>query len=68
MSATLIETLSEARAIKSLTSKVKHYCSYDLLIVDESGFEKLERKELPDALSLLYRVIDGRNRRSSLPM
>jgi DNA replication protein DnaC len=64
-SASLIESLNKARAIKALTPKVKHYCSYDLLIIDEFGFEKLERKEVPDALSLLYKVIDGRNRRSS---
>lgn len=64
-SASLIETLNKARAIKSLTAKVKHYCSFDLLIIDEFGFEKLERKEVPEALSLLYKVIDGRNRRSS---
>jgi DNA replication protein DnaC len=35
------------------------------LIIDEFGFDKLERKEVPDALSLLYKVIDGRNRKSS---
>jgi len=64
-SASLIESLNKARAIKSLPAKVRHYCSYDLLIIDEFGFEKLERKEVPDALSLLYKVIDGRNRRSS---
>ncbi len=51
--------------MKGLTPKIRHYCSYDLLIIDEFGFEKLERKEVPDALSLLYKVIDGRNRRSS---
>lgn len=64
-SASLIEKLNKSRAIKALTPKVRHYCSYDLLIIDEFGFEKLERKEVPDALSLLYKVIDGRNRRSS---
>ena len=64
-SASLIERLNRARAVKELTPKVRHYCSYDLLIIDEFGFEKLERKEVPDALSLLYKVIDGRNRRSS---
>jgi DNA replication protein DnaC len=64
-SARLIETLNRARAVKALTPKVRHYCSYDLLIIDEFGFERLERKEVPDALSLLYKVIDGRNRRSS---
>jgi len=64
-SARLIETLNQARAVRLLTPKVRHYCSFDLLIIDEFGFEKLERKEVPDALSLLYKVIDGRNRRSS---
>ena len=64
-SASLIETLNEARAVKALASRVRQYCSWDLLIIDEFGFEKLERKEVPDALSLLYKVIDGRNRKSS---
>jgi DNA replication protein DnaC len=64
-SASLIEALNGARAIKALTPKVRYYCSWDLLIIDEFGFDKLERKEVPDALSLLYKVIDGRNRRNS---
>lgn len=64
-SASLIEVLNQARAVKALPSRVRKYCSYDLLIIDEFGFERLERKEVPDALSLLYKVIDGRNRRRS---
>jgi DNA replication protein DnaC len=64
-SASLIEALNRARAVKALAPKVRHYCGFDLLVIDEFGFEKLERKEVPDALSLLYKVIDGRNRRSS---
>ena len=64
-SASLIEALNRGRAIKELSSRVRQYCAYDLLIIDEFGFEKLERKEVPDALSLIYKVIDGRNRRSS---
>lgn len=64
-SASLIEVLNQARAIKALPARVRKYSSFDLLIIDEFGFEKLERKEVPDALSLLYKVIDGRNRRSS---
>jgi DNA replication protein DnaC len=64
-SASLIESLSQALAVKALTPMVRRYCSWDLLIIDEFGFDKLERKEVPDALSLLYKVIDGRNRRSS---
>ena len=31
-----------------------------MIIIDEFGFEKLERKEVSNALSLLYKVIDGR--------
>ena len=34
-------------------------------MIDEFGFEKLERKDIPDALSLLYKVIDSRNGRGS---
>jgi len=61
----LIELLNQARLVKRLTPKVRQYRLYELLIIDEFGFEKLERKEVPDALSLLYKVIDGRIRRSS---
>ena len=64
-SASLIESLNQSRAVRALSSKVRYYCSWDLLIIDEFGFEKLERQEVPEALSLLYKVIDGRNRRSS---
>ena len=63
--ASLIEALNQARAVKELSSRVKWYCAYDWLIIDEFGFEKLERREVPDALSLMYKVIDGRNRRGS---
>lgn len=64
-SATLIEDLNRAQAIKALTARVRGYRSYDLLIIDEFGFEKLERKDTPDALSLLYKVIDSRNGQGS---
>ena len=64
-SAELIEDLNKAQAIKALSQRVRKYRSYDLLIIDEFGFEKLERKDIPDALSLLYKVIDSRNGRGS---
>ena len=34
-------------------------------LIDEFGFEKLERLEYPEWSSLLYKVIDSRNRRGS---
>ena len=36
-----------------------------LLIIDELGFDKLERREYPDASSLLYKVVDARNQKAS---
>ena len=61
----MIEVLNKARAVKNLSAKARAYCAFDLLIIDEFGFERMERQEVPDALSLLYKVIDGRNRRNS---
>ena len=43
----------------SIQQPSRDYCGWDLLIIDEFGFDKLERQEVPDALSLLYKVIDG---------
>ncbi len=58
--ASLIEVLNHARAMKAQSLRVKKYCSYELLIIYEFGFEKLERKEVSEAGSLLYKVIDER--------
>lgn len=64
-SAELLEDLTAASGDKTLPSRVRYYGRFDLLIIDEFGFEKLERREYPDALSLLFKVVQGRNRRSS---
>jgi len=64
-SAELLEELTAALADKTLTSRVRYYQSFELLIIDEFGFDKLERREYPDAPSLLYKVIDARSRRGS---
>lgn len=61
----LIEVLNKARAIKSLPQQVRKLRAFDLLVIDEFGFEKLERREISDALSLLYKVIDARVGRST---
>jgi DNA replication protein DnaC len=57
--------LTAALADKTLPNKVRYYRRFDLLIIDEFGFDKLERLEYPESSSLLYKVIDSRNRRSS---
>ena len=60
-SAGLIVKLTAALADQTLPKKVRYYGSFDLLIVDEFGFDHLERREARDAASLLFKVIDARS-------
>jgi len=64
-SAELLEDLTAAAGDKTLPSRVRYYRSFDLLIIDEFGFEKLERREYPESPSLLYKVVDARSGRGS---
>lgn len=64
-SAELLEELTAASGDKTLPGKVRYYGRFDLLIIDEFGFEKLERREYPESASLLYKIIDSRSRRGS---
>ena len=64
-SAELLRKLSASLADGTTPRKIRHYARYDLLIIDEFGFDRLEREELPQAASLLYKVIDGRTRKCS---
>ncbi len=64
-SASLLEELTAASGDKTLPRKVRYYGRFDLLIIDEFGFDKLERREYPESPSLLYKVIDSRSRRGS---
>ena len=54
-----------AAGAKMLPSALRYYRSFDLLIIDEFGFDKLERREYPESPSMLYKVVDGRNGRGS---
>lgn len=64
-SADLLEQLTAASGDKTLPSEIRKFSRYDLLIIDELGFDKLERIEYPEAPSLLYKVIDGRTSRAT---
>ena len=64
-SAGLLEELTAASGDKTLPRKVRYYRRFDLLIIDEFGFDKLEREDFPQASSLLYKVIDSRTRERS---
>jgi DNA replication protein DnaC len=59
-SAGLIERLTAAMADRTLAQRVRYFAGFDLLIVDEFGFDRLERREAQDAASLFFKVIDAR--------
>jgi DNA replication protein DnaC len=48
-----------------LPRRLRYYGGVDLLIIDEFGFEKLERMDCPLAANLLYKVIEVRYPRRS---
>jgi DNA replication protein DnaC len=64
-SAQLLEELTAASGDKTLPTRVRFYSRFELLIIDEFGFDKLERREYPESSSLLYKVIDSRSRQGS---
>lgn len=64
-SAQLLIRLTAALADKSLTDTLRRYASWDLLVVDEFGFDRIEREECPQAAHLLYKVIASRHQKRS---
>jgi len=67
-SAELIDTLTSALADKTLPKKLRQYIRPELLIVDEFGFDRVERMESPQSASLLYKVVDARHRKGSIAL
>lgn len=64
-SAKLIEELRASLADQTLPACLREYSNFDLLIIDEFGFDRLERQESPQAANLLYKVIDARSQQRS---
>lgn len=64
-SAELLSKLGQSLADGTTPKLIRQYARYDLLIIDEFGFDKLEREDFPQASSLLYKVIDSRTRERS---
>ena len=64
-SAELLVDLTAALADRTLPQPLRYWCRFDLLIVDEFGFDKLERSLSPQAANLLYKVIDARHGQNS---
>lgn len=64
-SADLLLDLRASLADQTLPTRIRYYAKFDLLIIDEFGFDRLERTEAPQAASLLYKVIDARSEQHS---
>ena len=64
-SAKLLTNLTASLADKTLAQRLRDYSRPDLLIVDEFGFDHIERLESPQAAHLLYKVIVERYQRRS---
>jgi DNA replication protein DnaC len=64
-SAGLLEDLTASLADQTLPKQVRYYARFDLLIIDEFGFDHIERKQSPQSANLLFKIIDARSRQRS---
>lgn len=64
-SASVLQDLTAALADQTLPRRLRYYGSFDLMILDEFGFDRVERLESPQAASLLYKLINARVGRST---
>jgi hypothetical protein len=60
-SAKLLQDLTAALADQTLPARLSDWTRFEWLIIDEFGFDRLERTLSPQAANLLYKVIDGRS-------
>jgi DNA replication protein DnaC len=67
-SAELLRDLTAALADHSLHERLRYYSNFDLLEIDEFGFDRIERAESGQAASLLYKVVDSRGPKRSTAM
>ena len=64
-SAELIKNLKATLADDTLSVRLRYWTNFELLIIDEFGFDRLERQACPEASQLLYKVIEGRHAKRS---
>lgn len=64
-SADLLEDLRASLADQSLPRRVRYWARFDLVVIDEFGFDRIERGECPQAAHLFYKVIDARSGKRS---
>jgi DNA replication protein DnaC len=61
----LLADLTASLADGTTAKRVRYWSRQELLIIDGFGFDRIEREQTPQALSLLYKVIDRRSTRRS---
>jgi len=61
----LLKDLTAALADQTIHDRVRFYAKFRLLIIDEFGFDRIERADSPQAASLWYKIIDARSQRAS---
>jgi DNA replication protein DnaC len=61
----LLQDLTAALADQTIHERVRFYARPALLILDEFGFDRIERSLCPQAASLWYKIIDARSQRLS---
>jgi DNA replication protein DnaC len=64
-SAELLADLTASLADKTLPARLRYYTRPDWLIIDEFGFDRIERTECAQAAHLLYKIIAARNQKRS---
>lgn len=64
-SAELLRDLTACLADHGLPQRLRYYSNFELLVIDEFGFEQMERTESTQAASLLYKVVDSRGPKRS---
>ncbi len=64
-SAELLINLAASLADQTLPQCLRYYTGFDLLIIDEFGFDRIERRENPESANLLYKVLDGRHQKKA---
>ena len=64
-SAELLQKFTEALADGSFNRMLKEYVRFDLLLIDEFGFDRLERDAQSQASTFYFRLLDARTGRHS---
>lgn len=64
-SAGLLEDLRASLADQTLAGRIRYWSRFDLVLIDEFGFDRIERGECPQAANLFYKLIDARSGKRS---